>query len=191
MEAVGKVIKELDIDSEFFRQYIFKAVDVITCRIIKLLEINKISEIFIVLKEEEADSSFHFEDGKMMDDELFRRVTQDIRECNNVFDKIAIVLKEVHSLSDLADVFGADCFYNNEYIDVFSAFEDFPISILLSRIKTNKAEYSEGFNNSDEMHLSESEKEWQNYLIRYIESIDASRKERIVKMAEKLIERNP
>ena len=185
--SADKIIRELEIENEFLIKYIYEAINGMSARIKKLLQLNKLSTIFIQMKEKNDSSDFRFEDGNKMDDELFRKVSEEIRSCRNVSDKLKIIWQEVHSFVDLMDILGANCIFENEYNEIFSSLGDLELAMLLKELPSNKIPDYRYLNNRDfDLHLSESEKEWQTALAAYMKSLDSTWVKKIIQMSEKL-----
>ncbi|KNY29351.1 DUF6179 domain-containing protein [Pseudobacteroides cellulosolvens] len=185
--SADKIIRELEIENEFLTKYIYETINDMSARIRKLLQLNKLSTIFIQMKEKNEASDFRFEDGNKMDDELFRKVTEEIRSCRNVSDKLKIIWQEVHSFVDLVDILGADCIFENEYTEIFSSFGDLELAMLLKELPSNKIPDYRYINSRDfDLHLSESEKEWQTALTAYIKNLDNTQMKKIIQMSDKL-----
>jgi hypothetical protein len=186
--STDKIIYELEIENEFLLQYISQTVKNISARIKELLQLNKLSTVFIELKEKIDEADYRFEDGDRMDDEYFRKVTEDIRNCSCVSDKLEIVWKEVHSFRDLVDILGADCIFEDEYTDIFSSFGDLELAMLLSELPSNRFyDNVSSYYQDYDLHLSESEKEWHTRLSDFVESLEDGHKKRIIQIQEKLV----
>lgn len=54
--------------------------------------------------EDHTQPVFQFEDGEKLDDESFRTIADEIRECRYVSDKISIIQRDIHSITDLVDI---------------------------------------------------------------------------------------
>ncbi|HEY9061718.1 MAG TPA: DUF6179 domain-containing protein [Pseudobacteroides sp.] len=187
IQASDKIIYELEISNEFLLKYIPQAVKYLSIRIKGLLELNKLSTFFIELKEKIDEADYRFEDGVSMDDELFRKVTENIRDCSKVSHKLEIIWKEVRSFRDLVDVLGADCIFGDEYDEVFSSFNDLELAMLLSEIPSDKFYKDISSNPEDyDLHMSESEKEWQTRLKAFVERLEDVHKEKIIQLRENL-----
>jgi len=183
-----KIIDELEIENEFLKNYIHETVDSISARIKELLKLNKLSNIFTAMKDNTDGTDLRFEDGKKMNDELFRKVTEEIRSCRFVSDKLKIIWQEVHSFIDLIDILGADCIFENEYNEVFSSFGDMELAMLLKELPSNKIPGYRHLNSRDfDLHLSESEKEWHAALTAYLKSLNNPRMKKIIEISNRLV----
>ncbi|HOV26093.1 MAG TPA: DUF6179 domain-containing protein [Pseudobacteroides sp.] len=185
--SVVKIIDELEIESEFLTKYIFETVDSISERIKELLKLNKLSNIFIAMKDNTDGTDIKFEDGKKMDDEMFRKVTEEIRSCRFVSDKLKIIWQEVHSFIDLVDILGADCIFENEFNELFSSFGNMELAMLLNELPSNKISGYRHLSIKDfDLHLSESEKEWHAAFSAYLNSLNSARMKEIIEISNKL-----
>lgn len=184
-QASDKIIYELEIAKEFLLKYISQAVKNLSVRIKELFELNKLSTIFTELKEKIDEADYRFEDGVRMDDELFRKVTENIRNCSVVSHKLEIIWEEVRSFRDMVDVLGADCIFGDEYYEVFSSFGDLELAMLLSELPSDKFYKDISSNQEDyDLHMSESEKDWQSRFKAFVERLEDGRKVKIIQLRE-------
>lgn len=139
---------------------------------------DRLESIFISLKGNHPQPLVQFEDGQKIDDELFRTITNEIRECRYVSDKILIIQREIHSIADLVDILEAYCIFNDEFFEIFKSLGDTELALLLRKLPTHVID--------TDCHFTENEKEWQNRLNCYLNKIDLSRKEGIRELAEKI-----
>lgn len=171
-----KLCKELDITNDFFMEYISQTIKDICERISNALENKQLESIFVSSKEKIIKPVIHFMDGDKMDDELFRKLANEIRECRFVTDKISIIQKDIHSISDLVDILEADCLFDNEYTEFFQVLGDNELAMLFNLLPINKVD----------SNLEESEKEWHVKLDKYIRGIGLTRKNNIIERADKI-----
>lgn len=175
LNTVEKICDELSIVDQVLINYMKEASKEITVQIENALEIDKLEKVFITLKLAE-DNIFKYEDGETLTNSEFRKITEEIRACITVEEKIKIIREEIHSLKDLVDTLGADCIFENEYMELFRALDKFEIALLIRATSTNKA--------FDNEYGTESEKEWQRKLKEYLQELDAAEGIEILRMAE-------
>lgn len=161
--AVEKLHKEFYIEDKNLIEYINKTLWKVIPEIRRAVEANTLGKIFITLSRPE-DNMFKYEDGNSLDDSIFRNITDEIRACSRVEDKIKIIREEFHSLKDLVDLLGADCIFDDEFTDIFKALEDFEVALLANSISHDKF--------LDVGYGTESEKEWHEKLRKYLENLD-------------------
>ena len=147
-------------------------------RLKNALENNRLESIFISLKGNYTRSSFQFEDGMKMNDELFRSVANEIRECRFVRDKITIIKREIHSIIDLIDILEGDCIFDNELNEVFKSLGDMELALLLKEVLS----YMIGSN----YLFIEDEKEWHKKFNCFLKEIDLTRSENIRELSENI-----
>lgn len=172
----AKLCKELDISNEFLLEYISQTLKDIGERIKNALENEHLESIFVCSKEELLKPVIHFMDGDKMEDELFRQLAAEIRDCRFGADKISIIQKEIHSISDLVDILEADCLFENEFIEYFQVLGDNELAMLFNLLPVNKID----------LDLAESEKEWYLKLNEYLKGLDLKRRNNIFERAEKI-----
>ncbi|NLL07152.1 MAG: hypothetical protein GX270_15540 [Clostridiaceae bacterium] len=177
LEAASiKLCKQFDLTNDFFQNYISQTIRDICERLNNALENGRLESIFVSSKEKTIKPVIHFMDGDKMEDELFRKLANEIRECRFVTDKISIIHRDIHSISDLVDILEADCLFGNEFAELFQVLGDNELAMLFNLLPINKTD----------SNLEESEKEWQLKLDDYLEGIESNRKNNIIELADKI-----
>ncbi|EOR20077.1 hypothetical protein A500_18592 [Clostridium sartagoforme AAU1] len=171
--AIEKICSEFSIDNQELINYLNN----ISVEISHEININKIDKIFIT-PNNEKENIIKYKDRKSIKNNLFRYVTEEIRTCNTVEDKIKIIKEDIHSLRDLVDVLGADCIFEHEFYKVFNSLEDIEIALLIKYLPSNK--------DLDSDYGTESEKEWHEKLKEYLDYIDDYRKKNIMSLSNKI-----
>lgn len=173
--AAEKLCQELFIKDKNFTEYISRTVCKIVPEIKRHIETDTLENVFITLSKLE-ENLLKYEDGKSLDDSRFRNIIEEIRDCSRVEDKIKIIREEFHSLKDLVDVFSSDCIFDDEFIDIFKALDDFEVALLIKSISNDKA--------IDTDYGTESEKEWHEKFNKYLESLDDTKKGEIIRISQ-------
>ncbi len=96
----------------------------------------------------------HFQDGDLIDDNILRKIINEIKECHFLYDKIEIIKRNIKSLRDLKELLN-ECFYENEFKYVFDMLSNEEINVMLKDIKEKKA-------------FQEYLCEWEEALIKYV-----------------------
>lgn len=170
--------EELNISDRLLQKHIATTVMDLSARLKNALENNRLETIFISLKESYTQSTFQFEDGVKMNDELFRSTADEIRVCRYVSDKIAIIKREIHSIIDLIDILEGYCILDNEFSEVFQSLGDMELALLLKKVPTHMIDSN--------YHHAEDEKEWHGKLNSFLEEIDSIRMESIRELSKKV-----
>ncbi|NRT73407.1 DUF6179 domain-containing protein [Clostridium beijerinckii] len=168
---VEDIFKEFTINDINFINYINKTIYKIMPNIKKNIEINKLENTFITFKNAN-ENLIRYEDGESLENSRFKDITEEIRECDRVENKIQIIREEIHSLRDLVDVLGSDCIFDYEFIEIFKVLDDFEISLLLKYIPNASV--------MDVDYGTESEKEWHEKLKEYLNMINEEKKSKII-----------
>lgn len=155
--SAQKICQELSIKEassiDYINKVILKIIPEIKCN----LETGILKNIFITLDYSE-ETIVKYEDGESVENSIFKCITEEIRECSKVKDKIQIIREQIHSLQDMMDVLSADCIFGDEFTKVFKELDDFEIALLLNNIP------------HDGDYGTESEKEWQERLKVFVKS---------------------
>lgn len=176
--ASQRIIKELNISNQRLQKHITATIENISTKLKHALDNNRLDSIFISLKENNSEPVYLFAESEKLQDELFRRVADEIRECRYTSDKIAIIQRELHSLTDLIDILEGYCIFDDEFTEIFKSLGDMELALLSKKLPTHIID--------SDFHFTENEKVWQNWLTHYLEVIDSARRERIQELAIKI-----
>lgn len=174
-EALEQLCSELCISDRSLIQYMRKSIYQIAQSIIINIETDTLENIFITLNKSEKNF-LKYVDGKSLDNSSFRNITNEIRDCRYVKDKVGIIREEIHSLEDLVDILGAECIFGDEFFYIFQTLKDFEIALLIKRISNDEI--------WDNDYGTEGEKQWHEKLKIYLENLDYAKKEEIIDMAQ-------
>jgi len=177
-EASTQLCKVFNISDRILQKHILATVMDLSGRLKNALDNNQLESIFISLKENYTQPAFQFEDGIKMNDDLFRRIADEIRVCRYVSDKITIIQRELHSIIDLIDILEGDCIFDYEFYEVFQSLGNMELALLLKNVPTNLIDSNYQF--------IENEKEWHNKLNCYLNKIDLNKRENIIELFEKI-----
>lgn len=153
--SLDRIGKELQL-SGVITAYAGKAISELARRIVHNIETDTLEEIFIAF-EDEVQLEESFEDGIAMEDEALRELIKELGELHSVSDKLIRIRETVRNLSDLIEIL-QECFYGNEYEEVFNLLSDTDKAFLKYRIREEAGpEWSLDY---------KPEKEWQEIFLR-------------------------
>lgn len=69
--------------------------------------------------------------GDRLEDDAFTMVVDEILLCETAAEKAQIIENEIRSLDDLTDALGAFCIFDDEFAELFAAFDDSVCALLL------------------------------------------------------------
>jgi len=176
--AASRLLGENSPSNVILQKHVTATLSDLSPKLIHALENNRLESMFIRLKENPDQPVMQFEDGIKIEDELFRTITDEIRQCRFVSDKIAIIQREIHSIADLVDILEGYCIFDDEYYEIFRSLRDTELALLSKKLPTHVID--------SEFHFTENEKDWINRLTCFIDEIDISRRNRIRELAEKI-----
>ncbi|APH23658.1 TPA: DUF6179 domain-containing protein [Clostridium botulinum] len=150
--SIGKLKAELIKDSEICLEvleiknaklmtYIKKGILNIALLINERIKLNKLETVFISFNEEEPNEIIEYTDGKKMANSKFKELTEEIRECSLVEDKILLIKNNIKSLEDLVDMLNSECLFGDEYIAFFKSLSKMEIVLLSKYISDLSFEY--------------------------------------------------
>jgi len=152
----------------------------LAARLKNALNNGRLEEVFIALKSQSERSSFVFEDGPKLADDVFRDITEEIRQCRYIEDKLTIIRREIRSAADLADILEASCLFEDEYDSVYHSLTSLELALL---IKSFPAPDPSLFIRSGHA-ATEEIKEWQVRLISFLDRLVPSELSTLLHLAE-------
>lgn len=131
----------LDIKNNALIAYIKKAVLKISGLISQSIKLNKLEGVFISFVESNNQEKIEYIDGKKMSNSNFKKLSEAIRDCSLIKDKIYLIKNNVNSIEDLVDILNAECLFDDEYTTYFKSLSSIELIILLKYISTLSDEY--------------------------------------------------
>lgn len=122
--------KNLNIKDEALIRYIEKAVLKVTPLINQNIKLNRLGKVFLSFSEENSNDTIYHTDNNKMGNAEFKKLSEEIRECSLVEDKIQLIKNNIKSLEDLVDMLNADCLFEGEYIKYFKSLSQIEIALL-------------------------------------------------------------
>ncbi|KEI80093.1 hypothetical protein EXM30_09210 [Clostridium botulinum] len=134
-------LEVLEIKNTELMTYVKKGILNIALLINERIKLNKLETVFISFNQEECNEIVEYIDGIRMANSEFKKLTEEIRECSLVEDKILLIKNNIKSLEDLVDMLNADCLFGDEYITFFKGLSKMEIVLLSKYISDLSFEY--------------------------------------------------
>lgn len=173
--TLAKLIDELGIDHDELECYLKYACVQITKDIKRGLDIHKLNTIFIEIKETLPNQSFYV-DNKSVSNSEFNKITEEIRACSSVEDKMKIIGEDIHSLEDLVDVLDAECIFEDEFEYIFKNLSQVEIALILNYIDIDLDDIFNDFNSL-----------WHEKLYDYINGLSHTEKRAVLELKEQIV----
>jgi len=173
LKDAKRCCETLDIRNKALVNYIRKSTLKITSLINESIKLDKLETVFISFNENNDNEFIEYIDGKKLSNSVFRKLSEKIRECSSIQDKVALIKNNIKSLEDLADMLDAECLFEDEYIMYFKSLSQMEI-ILLSKYV------------SDLSFDNEYEREWYFEFNKYISSLSEEEQATIIKLKERI-----
>ena len=116
------------------KEYIDKAILKIAPIIKNAIELDKLENVFISFVGEDNDL-ITYVDKEKMSNSRFRNVTEKIRGCSSIEDKIKLIKNNIESLEDLIDMLDSECLFDDEYEKYFKSLSQFEIILIFKYIQ--------------------------------------------------------
>jgi len=163
----------LEIKNEALVAYIKKSTLKVTSLIYENIKLDRLKTVFISFKEDKDNETIEYTDGEKMINSEFKKLSEEIRECSLVEDKIKLIKDNIRSMEDLIDMLSADCLFENEYTMYFKSLSKMEITLLLKYI------YELSFQEEDK-------KEWHYEFNKHISSLSEEEQLEIRELKERI-----
>ncbi|WP_459478151.1 DUF6179 domain-containing protein [Clostridium saccharoperbutylacetonicum] len=172
LKCAAKCCETLTIENNELINYIKKSTTKLTEWLYESIKLDKLETIFISFKENINEDFIEYEDGEKLSNTSFKNITEKIRECSSVQDKITLINYNIKSLEDLIDMLNAECLFDDEFMHLFKNLSKTYIILLAKHI----SDFS--FNN-------DYEKDWYYEFKKYILSLSEEDQKNIEIIKEK------
>lgn len=149
--SLKSLLIKLDLKEKKYYNYFALFIDEFISEIYHCTEMDLLRNLIPPRQYEVFEEKEYFKDGITIDNEDLVKIIDEMNECRCLSDKITILKENIHSLSDLKEVLN-ECFYNDEFKEVFKNLSKEELIILINEIK-EKLDYK------DELY------EWEKVLI--------------------------
>lgn len=163
----------LDIKDIALIDYITKSTLKISLFINESIKIDKLETVFISFNKDCGNEFIKYIDGEKISNSVFKKLSEEIRECSSVQDKITLIKNNIKSLEDLVDMLSAECLFGDEYNMYFKSLSQTEIVLLSKYI-------------SDLSFEGEYEKEWYFQFNNYLASFSEKERLAIRKFKERI-----
>lgn len=177
-EAVSRLLRMLFILKPQLVNYIKASTVNLKFRLKNALEVDGLKHLFLSAEAESTASAIRFEDNDPLDHDRFRTLADEIRACRFISDKLALLHHKPLSVADLIDLLEGDCFFGEEYQEVFFSLEELRLALLIKKLPLDPAD--SGFLDD------ESSKEWQSSFLFFLGNLEPLRRSSIFTLSDKI-----
>lgn len=170
-----EILEKFKLSSIKMKAYTLQSISKIVPRVEVALDEDHLDKVFIARKDDKAQK-VEYVGGKRLDNESFKKLTEEIRDCRTVEDKLYWIRKNIQHAEDLRDLLEAECIFEEEYLEIYKSFEDVELAMLWALCRVDDNDISE----------IEIEKEWFEYLTKYLSQIPQERRINILEAATKI-----
>lgn len=170
LENSRKCCEVLGINNKGLINYVDKAAIKITSYINNSIKINKLEKVFISFCKKSSYDHIEYIDGEKMTNSKFRKITNQIRECNEVEEKIKIIKGSITSFEDLVDMLESECLFEKEYIHYFKSMSEIEMMLLYKYVEDD-----------------DSNKEWCGYYRKFLSNLTSTEKGKVEMMSKKFL----
>lgn len=163
-------VRILKIKNDDLADYIDQCANKMTYLIYEGVQLDKLQNIFISFAKENEEEMIEYIDKEKMNNEKFRKVVEQIRECSDLEEKIEIINSKVKNLADLNDVLDSECLFDDEYVVYFNSLNNMQI-ILLSKY----------------IDVYALEREWHDYFEIYLDKFSSEERKNMDKIKERIV----
>lgn len=180
-KAFQTVILELNIRASEQIKYLMNYKEVFLTALKSSIKIQGLDKLIICRGEDAAEpsNSAVLQHGDRLDQKSFLSLLKDLSKCTSITEKVNTIMSRVHSWEDFIDILETDCFYGDEFLELFSELGDFELSILVKTVF-----YEQLREGSCDLSLIEAEdiqadREWQQQFVKFLASLESLRKESV------------
>ncbi len=177
-EIARRLCDLLDFENEAMRLYVADAMQKLLPILRLALEEKRLEAVLITPRHKAPDQPLRFVPAPAMEDEAFRQLTDELRSCRFVEDKIRLIQRQVKSHTDLCDLLAAGCLFNNEFDALFSVLQDEQLALFYHKSLADSA--------GREVFLTEEERLWQKKLLSFYQGLPVERKRMVEGLASTL-----
>jgi hypothetical protein len=124
---------ELNINNNNLKQYMQDSLVKVVSSLVNAVKFNFLESVFVSKKFPELNSKFQFDYGIKMDDELYKRIVEEIVQCRYLSDKLMIIKSKITSMADMEDLMLEDGLLENEINAVLQILDVLEIAALAKR----------------------------------------------------------
>ena len=173
-QATAKILSLLQIKEYMMQTYIQESGKNLLIRTQELQDNGSFEKLFLSFSERNEQQRIEYLDNKEMDDETLRKLIDEMKSCRFVSDKIIMLRRYVKSVRDLIEVLD-NCFFADEYCEVFDLLQKFEIALLLNHLDENNSSWEKSFN---DWPL------WGQELVEYLDTLEKSESDEIRRIRE-------
>ncbi len=180
-EVFQTIIRELDIRVLEQIDYIMRYKDVFLAALKSSIKVNGLDKMIMCITEKplEHSNSVALEDGERLSERSFLSLLKELTKCKSAAEKADIIMSHVQCVDDFIDILESDCFYGDEFLEVFSQLGDIELSILgkvvfYEELRDGKCNIS-----MIEAEDLRADREWQQRFVQFVKSLDSRRREEL------------
>lgn len=180
-KAFQTVILELGIRASEQIEYLMNYKGVFLTVVKSSIKIQGLEKLIIIRGEEaeEHTNSAVLQQGERLDERSFLSLLKDLSKCSSIPEKADKIMSRVHSWEDFIDILETDCFYGDEFLELFSKLGDFELSVLVKTLFYEDLREGNCDLSLIETNDTQTDREWQQQFVKFLTSLDSFRKESV------------
>ena len=124
------IVKKKKITDDLFINYIKKGVLKFKELLFSAANNNILKDVFITFIKENKNILEYKPEAKLSNKQ-FKKIYERIISLNNVNDKVKIIKNEIKNIEDLIDILNSDCLYEDEFVYLYEALDEFSLSLII------------------------------------------------------------
>ena len=176
-QALKALYAQLSIEDAMAKSYLYAVSKQFLIRLNQQLKTGDFGGFFTSFPDNnEPEACIQYRDGEQMSNEKLRQIIKEMQSCRFLSDKLLMVKQTVHALGDLVEIL-KECFWGDEYAQVFAIMQDMELAALWRYICDQKG---------DDLYCIQYNADWENQLLEYLNSLERTRREKIHSIADKI-----
>ncbi|HOB11621.1 MAG TPA: DUF6179 domain-containing protein [Syntrophomonadaceae bacterium] len=172
-QTVDRLIVQLGISNSELISYIKSAENSLIHRVLQALKNDSLDKILISDFPDRIESAT-LKQHEIMKDADFRNLVNQLSQPVDSQTKSALILDNIHTLTDFIDILEADCLDSQDYQVLFQHLGDLELSMLASQIMPDIC-WDEDAPLMQRLSSTHAEKEWEAQLILYLTNMSSEK----------------
>lgn len=175
-EAADELLSRLNINDTQLSDYMHQCMRHLAQRAVNAARHNSLETVIIKeMKKKQKSYAISLDNGDQMTDSRFRLLVDRITACEKTEEKVDLIQKNVHSLTDYVDVLNAGCLFGNEFHTLFRSLSHIELAILAKRVFYEDLRDHSCHFSSIVFQEKMPESEWEQHYVVFLQNLGPDR----------------
>lgn len=175
-EAADELLSRLNINDTQLSDYMHQCMRHLAQRAVNAARHHRLETVIIKeMKKKQKSYAISLDNGDQMTDSRFRLLVDRITACEKTEEKVDLIQKNVHSLTDYVDVLNAGCLFGNEFHTLFRSLSHIELAILTKRVFYEDLRDHSCHFSSIVFQEKMPESEWEQHYVAFLQNLGPDR----------------